>query len=161
MVQIILPLFIVIIRGAIWGFVTQSIIDNKGYQENWFGWGFFFGIIAALVALSKPPVQSNYDFSTGFLADERDKAYKNNIVDDGGWRCHFCNRANPSYTGTCACGKTKADTLAVKSAQTQQINKQEDSLDKIKKLKELLDMGALTQEEFETKKKELLKESLG
>ena len=32
----------------------------------------------------------------------------------------------------------------------------EDNLDKIKKLKELLDMGAITQEEFDEKKKELL-----
>ena len=39
-------------------------------------------------------------------------------------------------------------------------NRTEDSLDKIKKLKELLDMGALTQEEFDAKKKELLKEVL-
>ena len=30
--------------------------------------------------------------------------------------------------------------------------------DKLKKLKELLDMGALTQDEFDTKKKELLKQ---
>ena len=33
---------------------------------------------------------------------------------------------------------------------------EEDNLDKIKKLKELLDMGAITQEEFDEKKKELL-----
>ena len=39
-------------------------------------------------------------------------------------------------------------------------NRTEDSLDKIKKLKDLLDMGALTQEEFDAKKKELLKEVL-
>lgn len=35
-------------------------------------------------------------------------------------------------------------------------NEETDNLDKIKKLKELLDMGAITQEEFEEKKKELL-----
>lgn len=35
-------------------------------------------------------------------------------------------------------------------------NVEGDNLDKIKKLKELLDMGAITQEEFEEKKKELL-----
>ena len=35
-------------------------------------------------------------------------------------------------------------------------NPKEDNLDKIKKLKELLDMGAITQEEFDAKKKSLL-----
>ena len=34
--------------------------------------------------------------------------------------------------------------------------KKEDNLEQIKKLKELLDMGAITQEEFEKKKKQLL-----
>lgn len=43
-----------IIAGSIFGFATNAIIRNKGYQENWFWWGFFFGIIAMLVALSKP-----------------------------------------------------------------------------------------------------------
>ena len=32
----------------------------------------------------------------------------------------------------------------------------DDSIEKVKKLKELLDMGALTQEEFDAKKRELL-----
>lgn len=36
-------------------------------------------------------------------------------------------------------------------------NDKEDPIDKIKKLKELVDIGALTQVEFETKKKEILK----
>ena len=43
-----------IITGSIFGFATNAIIRNKGYQENWFWWGFFFGLIAMLVALSKP-----------------------------------------------------------------------------------------------------------
>lgn len=38
-----------------------------------------------------------------------------------------------------------------------QIIKNDDEIDKIKRYKELLDMGAITQEEFESKKKELLK----
>ena len=41
--------------------------------------------------------------------------------------------------------------------QPQQIKNESSNLDEIKKLKELLDIGAITQEEFDTKKKELLK----
>jgi len=39
-----------------------------------------------------------------------------------------------------------------------QTNSTESVTDKLKSLKELLDLGALTQDEFETKKKELLKQ---
>ncbi len=42
--------------------------------------------------------------------------------------------------------------------QAMQTNSTESVTDKLKNLKELLDLGALTQEEFETKKKELLKQ---
>lgn len=153
MLGIVMPIIILIVRGLIFGFATQAIIDNKGYYENWFWWGFFFGLLAVLVALAKPVSRtndsSNTDYSSGL---------------EGGWKCHFCNRTNPSYTGTCACGRTKEDTENFEVERIQQMNqakaKEEDSLDKLKKLKELLDMGALTQEEFDGKKKELLKEPL-
>ncbi len=42
-----------IIGGIIWGIVVNKVIENKGYEENWFWWGFFFGIFALIVALTK------------------------------------------------------------------------------------------------------------
>ena len=153
----VIALLLIILQGLFWGFITQMIIDNKGRNENWFWWGFFFGLIAVLVALSKSHVVHNYDsYNSGLFVGERDRVYEKNVIEDGGWKCHFCNRVNPSYTGTCACGRTKTDTLNY-----QRINKEQmDSLDKIKKLKELLDMGALTQEEFDAKKKEFLNDNI-
>ena len=50
-----------IIWGIIWGFATNAIIHNKGYDENWFWWGFFFGIFALIVALTKPEYKGNSD----------------------------------------------------------------------------------------------------
>ena len=47
-----------IIWGIIWGFATNAIIHNKGYDENWFWWGFFFSIIAVIVAATKPENQN-------------------------------------------------------------------------------------------------------
>lgn len=35
-----------IIYGIIWGIVCNKVIENKGYNDNWFWWGFFFGIFA-------------------------------------------------------------------------------------------------------------------
>lgn len=50
-----------LINGLIFGYVCRMIIHNKGYSEDWFPWGFLFGIFACLVALSKQPVQVNYE----------------------------------------------------------------------------------------------------
>ena len=44
------------IIGSIFGVATNAIIKNRGYSENWFWWGFFFGFIAMIVALSKPAI---------------------------------------------------------------------------------------------------------
>lgn len=169
----LLAIIIWLVTSIVWGFATQAIIENKGYYDNWFWWGFFFGIIAVLVALSKPQCHA-YDACNvdrlSYVADtylvERNGQQTEKVVTSGKWKCHFCNRINPSYTGTCACGKSKADTedfekrnAQLQKEQAQKI-REEDALDKLKKLKELLDMGALTQEEFDLKKKELLEEPL-
>lgn len=166
-------IIVMIIQGLIFGFATQAIIDNKGYYENWFWWGFFFGIIALLVALGKPVSRAyeaaNNDYLEGVsgkFSRDGERNHTTRVLEGGGWKCHFCNRTNPSYTGTCACGRTKMDSEKFEMQRIQQLNEteqkapKEDALDKIKKLKELLDMGALTQEEFDLKKKELLEESL-
>lgn len=166
-------IIVYIIQGLIFGVATQSVIDNKGYDENWFWWGFFFGIIALLVALGKPVSRAYEATSSDYLegvdgkfSREGEKRHVSRVLESGGWKCHFCNRTNPSYTGTCACGRTKADTEKFElqriqeEKETEKKAQKEDSLDKIKKLKDLLDMGALTQEEFDLKKKELLEESL-
>lgn len=29
------------IYGTVWGVVVNKVIENKGYQENWFWWGFY------------------------------------------------------------------------------------------------------------------------
>ena len=49
----------VVVNGCIWGFVTNKVLETRGYDDNWFWWGFFFGMIAVLVAASKPIVQEN------------------------------------------------------------------------------------------------------
>ena len=47
-----------IICGIIWGIVVNKVIENKGYDENWFWWGFFFGIFALIIALTKQSVNT-------------------------------------------------------------------------------------------------------
>lgn len=43
-----------LVYGIIFGVVTNIVIKNKGYEENWFWWGFLFGVFALIVACTKP-----------------------------------------------------------------------------------------------------------
>ena len=156
-----------IIWGIVWGIATNAIIQNKGYNENWFWWGFFFSIIAALVAISKPENRKSYDYSNdssslGNGGSFYTREYQDNkVLSDGGWKC-ICGRLNNSFTGTCACGRTKEEVKKFEEEEKQkQIEQQNETeelnrLNAIKELKSLLDTGAITQEEFEAKKKSLL-----
>ena len=148
----IIYLIILIVVGSVFGIATQSIIDNKGYDEKWFWWGFFFGFIAMLVAISKPENHAYQSSNPKWMqssSDTRDEE----VVKQGGWKC-TCGRVNPSYTGTCACGKRKGEKQ--NSQQAQQTVGEEDKFDEIKKYKELLDSGIITEEDFNKKKTELL-----
>ena len=95
-------IILVIAQGIFWGIVTNQIVANKGYDKNWFWWGFFFGILAFAVALTKQDV-SRYTTASPSLDDR--------TLQNGGWKCP-CGRVNPAYTGTCACGKSKREVLA-------------------------------------------------
>lgn len=96
------------------------------------------------------------------------------LMDNGGWKCS-CGRINASYVGTCGCGKLKGEagkkekeeitnanagaaSVNMSAATTTKTEKENESknLDYLVKLKELLDAGVLTQEEFDAKKKKLL-----
>lgn len=91
---------VTLISSLIWGIATHKVIQNKGYDENWFWWGFFFGIIALIVALTKP--ENKYNQTSTVTKEWKDRQTMKN----GGWKCS-CGRINPHYTGTCACGKSK------------------------------------------------------
>lgn len=88
----ILALFAVGIEILL-GFATKYIIRNKGYTTNWFWWGFFFGGIALIVALSRPKV---------YRSSSKGKW----------WQCS-CGRMNP-YMVRCNCGKTQGEVASAK-----------------------------------------------
>lgn len=149
-----------LIWGLVWGFATNAVIRNKGYKENWFWWGFFFGLIALIVAATKP---SYYDYmqSQNAISKVTEENINRHTLSNGGWECP-CGAVNPAYTGTCSCGRTKAEVLRLQKqtqeeAQSKAAQQEEtENLDRLKKLKELLDIGAITNEEFEQKKRQLL-----
>lgn len=149
--QILLYVIFVVIWGIVWGTVTNKVIDNKGYSENWFWWGFFFGFFALIVAATKPSITSSSAVSTQSVQTNMDKK----TLEAGGWKCS-CGRVNPSYTGTCACGKSKLDAPEAVQARKEEEEKKLANLKKVREYKELLDSGVITQEEFEAKKEEIL-----
>ena len=70
----------------------------------------------------------------------------------------FCGKVNAEYVGTCGCGKTKQDSVRKLKAKTKDAHcdTQLESLELLRKYKELLDIGAITQEEFDNKKKDII-----
>ena len=131
---------------ALFGAAVDRVITGKGYEEIWFWWGFFFGFLALLVALAKA------DASGGARPPEDRKEA---LLQEGGWICQRCGQVNPAYTGTCGCGAAKRDRGAPE-AEAQREARELAHAQSLKAYKELLDAGALTQEEFDRKKAELL-----
>ena len=170
-----------LIWGLIWGYATSEVIKNKNYMdyESWFWWGFFFGLIAFVIASSKDQAKASYSSGPTHLtaaAKKSDEAYLpksivNNIPANG-WKCRKCGKGNEGYTGTCACGNTKRENIeyinqSVKKSEelTKEVQiKENESVvipdksiaDAILVMKGLLDSGAITQEEYDLKKKQLL-----
>ncbi len=139
----------------IFGFATDSVIRNKGYYENWFWWGFFFGILAFVVACAKPQntYVSNYEINL-------QQNHENNTLSGSGWKCE-CGRTHAAYVSSCTCGKSKKEVMAPVQQKKMETHKAEsmDEVSKaaaIKEYKELADAGIITQEEFEAKKAQLL-----
>lgn len=172
-----------IVWGLIWGYATSAVIRNKNYTDydSWFWLGFFFGLIAFVIAETKEEAKASYSSKPTHLtaaALKADEAYFPNAIVNtipaNGWKCRKCGKGNENYTGTCACGNTKKENVAFisseaqkkwseKSTMTAQDSIMEDKNAKEKAaaetllvFKELLDKGAITQEEYDVKKKQLL-----
>lgn len=155
----------IIIWALIWGFITKSISASKGYDGG-FWWGFWLGFIGLIVVACKPDNRSynqssnyNSSYSTGLSQCVQEKE-NNRVLEEGGWKCVNCSRANPSYVTTCQCGVSKSNNVPIERPKPMPLPetaaKETSPADEILKLKQLLDAGLLTQDEFDTKKKQLL-----
>ena len=111
---LILYIAIYIVQACVWGWATNKIVENKGYSENWFWWGFFFGLIALIVALTKPDIrgqQTTYTPMYGNVSNNSSSLYREKRVATGTeWQCAYCRRINQAFVGTCACGHSRSET---------------------------------------------------
>lgn len=159
-----------LIFGVIWGVVCNVIIENKGHEGSvgWFLCGFFLGILGIIIAAVYPEAHP-YTYSEEPRGLNYGSIASSNITSADEWRCAFCNRINPNYTGTCACGRSHVETKrkndnAAKllnekyqeNAKKEALQSENLKLDTLKKYKELLDDGVITQEEFDKKKHEII-----
>lgn len=105
----IVYLLIYCVYGSIWGIVVKKVIENRGYRENWFWWGFFFGFFALIVAITKPqkPKEAYDNLTVGrdYVFRGFGDAGKDELPDS--WKCQNCGKINASYVGTCGCGCDK------------------------------------------------------
>ena len=156
-----------------------------GEEATKFFWlGFFFSFIAVIIAVTRPVYRSEWSSSSRSIIVPKtvseSNPYSDNFmtrVPDGGWRCSNCGKAHYSYETSCSCGKSRFDlapTVKKKEAaistidetleensmntvgQKDNTNTDRSPFDVIRKYKELLDEGIITQEEFDAKKKQLL-----
>ena len=121
--------------GVIFGLAGSSIVEGKGYPQkdnHGFAWGFWLGFLGIIVCVSKPAYT--------ILNLHRIVNFNNNTINTNNIDNENNNIENNSVN----------DSLL-------NYNNAFYDADLVLKYKELLDSGAISQEEFEIKKKEILR----
>lgn len=148
---------LIVVWALVWGFATKTVNENKGY-EGGFWWGFWLGFVGLIIIACKP---NNCSAQKDRVIS--DLMRNENMISNGGWKCCKCGKTNAHYVGTCSCGMEKFESQAKDNAVKLQAKKKVESevemlnLEKLRSYKDLLDSGVITQEEFDIKKSELLK----
>ena len=171
-----LYVFLYIVYIFIFGFVTKTINENKGY-EGGFWWGFWLGILGVIVVACKPDNRS-------YSQTEYEPMYPQAIQPESTWRCSSCGAENSGKLNYCLrcrsdrnevqaikvtcphCGALNNNTNSVCFACHKPLSgnvepnrstaSETRSIELIKQLAELHSQGILTDEEFSTKKAQLL-----
>ena len=94
----------IIVYALLWGLLTQWVIkEKKGYDKNWFWWGFFFGVIAFLIALSRPQ-NERQTITVAPYSPDRSPVIEEVKFHGEGWECKRCSNMNPKDAAFCQCG---------------------------------------------------------
>ena len=166
-----------------WGAVSANIVYKKGYESSTVALYFFFGLcitfIAAIVAYFKEDIaaRDREIYERAKREKEREKLMKEAMASST-WRCP-CGALNKDYETSChRCGKTfntvkqemktaeqtqiaataqiPAPAPSVGQSNVSPVMSAGDIQNDLKKYKEMLDDGLITEEEFTAKKKQLL-----
>lgn len=159
-----------LIMGLICGFICSAIASSRNMNGG-FWWGFWLGIIGIIIVAVRPNEQQKYQtsyatssYSSGNSIDNYyDKErHEREIIALGGWRCNNCGKANYPYSYACvSCGHKKDEPVptvqySLDTPKPEEKGVLSSSADELRKWKQLLDDGIITQEDFEAKKTQLL-----
>ena len=109
----------------------------------------YWGLIIAVVIFA-------VGYYSGVESYKRKSRYVADEVPERGWRCPLCGKTHQSYEYVCSCGYDKARSEEIDKNSNEMELLDATVIAEIKKYKELMDEGILTQEEFDKKKKQLL-----
>lgn len=166
-----------LIVACIMGAVTKHINESKG-RDGGFAWGFWLGAIGIIVVACRPSLIDHTATPSRSYYGSSQPSLTQNGTPANGWRC-TCGKSHYSYESSCICGRTKASVAVEKlntsspsvpkvveaapapqketAPQPQPALSEEKTLELLKEYKGLLDSGVISQEEFDAKKKQLLK----
>jgi uncharacterized Zn finger protein (UPF0148 family) len=143
---------IYIIYGMVFGIATNKVIENKGWNENWFIWGFLFGIIALIVAVAKPENRE--------LNNEKVVLHEKEIIKK------YCDKCQKEvHKGLFVCPTCGSDLRSVyeipeekpqESVDIEVAEKRSIDVEELRECKKLLDEGIITQADFDKKKQQVL-----
>ena len=122
--------------GVIFGLAGSSIVEGKGYPQkdnHGFAWGFWLWFLGIIVCVSKPAytilnLHRIVNFNNNTINTNNIDNESNNNIENNAVNDGLLNYNNAFYDA-----------------------------DLVLKYKELLDSGAISQEEFEIKKREILR----
>ena len=117
---------IVSVLAGIVSAVVMGVVARKISENKGYEGGFLWGFFLGILGVII--VASKPDNHAG---------YNQRQMQQGGWRCAKCHHVNPGYVTICSCGLLKTEDALIK-------------------YKQLLDSGAISEEEYEAKKKQLL-----
>lgn len=139
--------------ACLMGLLTKTINERKGYYGG-FAWGFWLGLIGVIVVSCKPDnTKSKYSDLSRYNADNEG----NPKLSGGNWKCAFCDRSNPSYKSLCDCGRTQNETYE-RTRRRDPVPKRDMQEIKLDGAKRMFEDGIITKQEYEDKKKAILKE---
>jgi len=137
--------------GCLFGLFTLKIASSKGRKSFGFFWlGFFLKVIGVLIA-----VFLSHDAETATWKSLR-RARAEAELEWPLWECAYCHQMNAGKLTDCTrCRREKQEVISFPSQEARNAAI-ESATEKILKYKQLADLGAITQDEFEAKKKHLL-----
>ena len=140
----------------VWGALSASIMHKKGYENGdvvmYFLFGFFLTFIGAILAYSKEDIaKRNREIYERAKLEKEKETLRYEAASLTNWRCS-CGAMNKEYETSChRCGKLSPSVAASKPQPSAA-----DVSSDLKKFKEMLDEGLITEEEFTAKKKQIL-----